>query len=357
MLAIWREAVDQFEQGNDFVLATILEVKGSSPRHTGTRFLVRKDRVIVGTIGGGLFEADVQNFATSALEKGVSQRVFFSFKGKDAHSDEMICGGDAEVLVEYVRVNDKTREKIFRRLLHITRERRSAYLFTDLAIPLNGQGSVNHLLVEDQGTRTGGFPGDDLAVGIMPEPRLLKPSQVLEIPGSDHPVFLEWIRPAGTAYIFGAGHVGECVAHLAAYVNFRVVILDDRSDFASPERIPDADQVVVLDSFRTAFQNLNTDEDSYLVVVTRGHAHDKTVLEQALRTNVAYIGMIGSRRKSRLILEALLQEGFSREDLQRVHAPIGLPIGGETPQEIAVSIVAEMVQIRNQKDRLKGLGG
>jgi xanthine dehydrogenase accessory factor len=145
------------------------------------------------------------------------------------------------------------------------------------------------------------------------------------------------------------------VAYLASYVDFKVVLVDDREEFASPKKVPEADQIHVI-GFQDASSHLLLDEDSYVVIVTRGHAHDKTVLAQALRTNAGYIGMIGSRRKIKLIFESLLTEGFTREDLQRVHAPIGLPIGGETPQEIGMSIVAQMVELRNRKDSFRKLG-
>jgi xanthine dehydrogenase accessory factor len=209
--------------------------------------------------------------------------------------------------------------------------------------------------VDGRGLRIGGFSNDEAAWRAMPEARLLKPTQLLKVAGSEHPVFLEWLRPTSTAYIFGAGHVGACVAHLASYVNFKVVIVDDREEFACSTNVPEADQIHVVD-FQNASSRLVLDEDSYVVIVTRGHAHDKTVLTQALRTNAEYIGMIGSRRKIKLIFESLLMEGFTRDDLQRVHAPIGLPIGGETPQEIGVSIVAQMIELRNRKDALRKLG-
>jgi xanthine dehydrogenase accessory factor len=321
----------------------------------GTRFLVKKDGTIVGTIGGGLFEAQVREFARDVLDKGVSHRASFSFQGIDAHSLEMICGGDAEVVLEYVDPADKTKEAVFRRLLAMVRGRKQGLFFTDVPIPAGGVGDVGHLLIEPEEERLGGFPNDEAAVEAVPPKRLLRSSQLLDPPGSDHPVFLEWLRPKGSVFIFGAGHVGECVAHMAAFVDFRVVVVDDRSDFASVERIPDADEIVVLESFDNALDALGVDEDGYLVIVTRGHAHDKSVLAQALRTDAGYIGMIGSRRKTGLIFKAILEEGFTREDLERVHAPIGLPIGGETPQEIAVSIIAEMIQIRNRKERLKSL--
>lgn len=356
MPAIWRAAVEQLGQGKNFVLATILSVEGSSPRHVGTRFIVCQDGVIIGTIGGGLFEADVRKLAMTVLEQGISHRVYFSFRGRDAESKEMICGGSAEVLLEYVDAGDRLREEIFTRLLSMTLARKPAWLFTYAGMPRGGQGDVKHLLIDDSASRLGGFPGDEQALSTMPESRLLKPAQVLNVPGCEHPVFLEWVRPTGTVYIFGAGHVGECVAHLAAYVNFVVVVLDDRPELASGERLPDADETVVVSSFDAVFENLTVDEDSYIVIVTRGHAHDRTVLAQALRTNAGYVGMIGSRRKTQLVYEALLKAGFSREDLQRVHAPIGLPIGGETPQEIAVSILAEMIQVRSRRDELKKVG-
>ncbi len=350
MLSVWKAAAEQFDQGEDFVLATILAVEGSSPRHVGTRFLVRGDGKIVGTIGGGLFETDVRNLAIQALEQRRSSRVAFSFRGKDASSAEMICGGNAQVLVEYVDAQDKARDAIFRRVLALTIERRPGYLFTYAAMNPGSQGDVAHLLLDGQAARWGGFAGDDLAMGAMPPPRLLKPVQLLGVPGLEYPVLLEWIRPHGTAYIFGAGHVGQCVAQLAAYVDFVVAVFDDRAEFASPEHLPDADQIIVLESFHNAFNDLSIDEECYIIIVTRGHAHDHTVLRQALRTQAGYIGMIGSRRKTRLLLDSLLKEGFTREDINRVHAPIGIPIGGETPQEIAVSIIAEMIQVRSRKE-------
>ncbi len=358
MMSVWRAAIEEFRHGRDFVLASILDVRGSSPRHVGTRFLVRKDGSIVGTIGGGLFEAEVQQFAASALGSGTSHRAIFSFTGKDSHSSEMICGGEVEVLVEFVSAGDKLLEEIIARVITLGRNRYIGYLFTHVSMPRGGQitGSIDHLLVEERGARIGRLPSEEEVLKAVPDRRLLKPSQTLEVQALDYPVLLEWLRPRGTVYVFGAGHVGVCVAHLASYVNFRVVVLDDRADFASAERAPDAEQVVVLKSFDEAFPDLVVDEDSYIVIVTRGHSHDRTVLAQALRTKAGYIGMIGSRRKNRIVFERLLSDGFTREDIERVHAPIGLPIGGETPEEIGISILAEMIRIRNRKDQLKHLG-
>jgi xanthine dehydrogenase accessory factor len=351
MPAIWKAATEEFENQRDFVVATILTQHGSSPRHVGTRFLIRSDRSIVGTIGGGIFEARVQQFAMSVLESRMSHRALFSFTGQDAQSTEMICGGDTDVLVEFVDGRDKVFEEICIKMTEAVSNRNPVFLFTEIAGPSADQITciTKHLLTDEHGLRIGGFPNDEAAVTAMPEARLLKPIQLLNLPESENAVFLEWLHPESTAYIFGAGHVGACVAHLASYVDFKVVVVDDREEFASLTKVPEADQVHVAD-FQNAFSDLLPDADSYIVIVTRGHAHDRTVLSQALQTDAAYIGMIGSKRKIRLIFESLLMEGFTREDLQRVHAPVGLPIGGETPQEIGVSIVAEMIQRRNRKN-------
>lgn len=350
MLAVWRAALEEFAKGQDFVIATILSVRGSSPRHMGTRFLIRRSGGIVGTIGGGLFEAGVQEFAVACLQERISRRTLFSFTGKDAGALEMICGGEAEVLVEFVDGTCLGGAAMYELLESMAAQRASGYAITLLEMPLEGSQTepVKHLVLNSDSRRAGSLPQEAEVLKALPANRLLKPAQVLDVPGIAHSVFLEWLHPTGTVYIFGSGHVGVCVAHLAAYVDFKVVIIDDRLEFASPERVPDADQVVLLESFSHATAGLPIDEDSYIVIVTRGHAHDKTVLAQALKTKAGYIGMIGSRRKTHLIFEALLAEGYTREDIERVHAPIGLPIGGETPQEISVSIIAQMLQFRNR---------
>ena len=260
------------------------------------------------------------------------------------------------MLLEVVKAGNSEIHDLYKNLVNMCANRSSGFLFTHIGMDIGQEGDVAYLLIDDHDMAIGGFKNSSSAVQAIPPKRLLQPAQMLTINGLDHPVLLEWIHPAGTAIIFGAGHVGACVAHLASYVGLKVVILDDRKEFASAENIPDADQVIALDSFKNAYDHVYVNENSYLVIVTRGHKYDKIVLELALKTPAAYIGMIGSRRKIKLIFQALLEEGFNQDDIQRVHAPIGLPIGGETPQEIAVSIIAEMIQVRNRKDRLRILG-
>ena len=157
-------------------------------------------------------------------------------------------------------------------------------------------------------------------------------------------IFVEPLVQPVVVHLVGAGHVALATAHLASFSGFEVVVMDDRPEFASTDRYPEAREVRVLDTFARCLQDLGPND--YVIIVTRGHLHDREVLAQALRTGAGYIGMIGSRRKRDAIYESLQREGFSETDLGRVHCPIGLAIGADTPEEIGLSIVAELVQVR-----------
>jgi xanthine dehydrogenase accessory factor len=133
---------------------------------------------------------------------------------------------------------------------------------------------------------------------------------------------------------------------MAALSGFRVVVIDDRAEYANRERFPDADEIHVIDDFNNAMKGLSVDADSCIVIFTHGHAHDRVVLEQALQSKAGYVGMISSKRKREMIYRALMEQGVSEDALASVHSPIGLHIGGETPAEIAVSIVGELISER-----------
>ena len=156
---------------------------------------------------------------------------------------------------------------------------------------------------------------------------------------------MERVDPPAPAVVCGAGHVGRAVAPLLAGLGFRVVVVDDREEFASAERFPGAE--VVVRPFEGALAAVGVDERAYVVIVTRGHVHDLGVLEQALRLRARYVGVMGSRSKRARLLAALAAAGFSEEVIAGVHTPIGLGIGAETPAELAVSIAAEIVQVRS----------
>ncbi len=337
MKQLIQEMSDLCRRGESFALATVITRNGSAPRSAGARMLVQADGTTAGTVGGGVLEADVTRLAGQVIQRRQAVVQAFTFSGADAASMDAICGGQVQVLVEWLDGSDEKLAAVVGDLHQAVREHRKAWLVTGLPRPSRGPW---HTLVHAGGRLTGSLPAG-LAVEDIMEMR--RPALVDTGEGS---FLVEPLDIAGTAYIFGAGHVSRSLAAFTRAVGFWTVVLDDRAEYASPARFPAADELVVLESFEDALCRVQVDGDSFIVIVTRGHLNDQVVLAQALKTGAGYIGMIGSRRKCALIFQALLKEGFTQEDILRVHAPIGLTIEAETPEEIGISIVAEMIQVR-----------
>jgi xanthine dehydrogenase accessory factor len=167
--------------------------------------------------------------------------------------------------------------------------------------------------------------------------------------GGQLDVFVEPVIPQPTAIIFGAGHISKSLARVAALAGFRIVIVDDREMFANRDRFPDADEVFA-DDYESVFPRLEVNETSYLIIVTRGHRDDMRVLKWAVGTNAKHVAMIGSKRKVINVIRELEKEGIPSGVFERIHAPMGLDIGAVTPEEIAVSVVAEMIAVRRNPD-------
>lgn len=202
--------------------------------------------------------------------------------------------------------------------------------------------TTTHALINQDGNAIGTLPNGLSAEAVVD---IHQPGLVELDP---HKVMIEPINIEGTAYIFGAGHVSCCLAEFTKAVGFWTVVLDDRAEYANRERFPSVDELIVLDSFLDVLGKIQIDRDSFIVIVTRGHLDDLTVLAQVLKSEAGYIGMIGSRHKCELTFQELRRLNFSETDIQRVHAPIGKPINAETPEEIGISIVAELIQSRSQ---------
>jgi len=345
MIKLMRTVNHLLEEGEDLVLATIISETGSTPRSAGTKMVVRRNGAIVGTIGGGLVEAEILKSAPEIFETARARVKTIELMGATAAvTDQMICGGRLTIMLEYIAANPQTMREV-RNFLAVLQKGRKGHLVKSLQIgPESERGEC--FLVQDGNITFGRSLVSEkwlrdftLSAGSIKTPFIMDVENQL--------LFIEPAFVPGTVFLFGAGHVSRQVAEIAALVKFRTVILDDREEFANPQRFPKADQIIVPLSFEQAFAGLDIDADSYMVIVTRGHLHDKTVLERALRTKAGYIGMIGSRRKRDMLYQTLLSEGFTQEDIDRVHCPIGLNIGGDTPEEIAVSIVAELIKVRS----------
>lgn len=218
-------------------------------------------------------------------------------------------------------------------------------------------GLLGRRIVRDSGTSertTRGSLGDrsldETAVSLLDaaldDPRARDGLRIVEGPDGEIEVYIEVRRPLRELIVVGAGHIAQPMAHIGALLGYRVIVLDDRPDFATRERFPDADRLIRAD-FGDPFADLVLHERSHLLLVTRGHKYDYECLIRALRTDPApaYIGMIGSRRRVRATYVQLIDEGISHDLIDRIHAPVGLDIGAETPEEIAVSVAAELVML------------
>jgi xanthine dehydrogenase accessory factor len=356
MKDVYEKAVELLGKKEFCVLATIIRLTGSGPRGAGTKFLILQNGSYVGTIGGGLLEARVLEVAKKVFATRAPARLSLNLMGKDVAETDMICGGDVDIFLEPLSVESQDQIQGFRKILDIHKRGGTGLVVTVVNADRWQKDIVPRLFLLPGAEPIGNLPGmkavAEEVTRNMPlalkqrDPRLVVSRDDL---GGSVELFVEPVLSDPVLYIFGGGHVSAQIIPLACRVGFKVEVIDDRPEFADPRKFPDAERVHQY-PFEGVLGKVPVDESSYLVIVTRGHIHDKTVLEQCLRTKAKYIGMIGSRRKKAMIYERLLEEGFTKADLDRVHAPIGLDIGAETPEEIAVSIVAELIAVRAGKE-------
>jgi len=346
-MGIFQHIAGLLAGGENLVLATIVSRSGSAPRAVGSRMAVRPDGAIVGTIGGGILEARVMELAREVFGHGQSVLKKYVLTAQDASQMGMVCGGQISVLLQFLEASQPANPELYRDIEAALKARKRAWLIIEMPSAFDVPQLTAQFLVRGEGMTAGDL--DPQAIQTLTAQASAGQPEIVDHQGRRF--LVESLCHEGSVYIFGAGHVSQQLAPLAVLVGFHTVVLDDRREFASRERFPNADEVIVLDSFQRALDGLEIDADSYLVIVSRGHAHDQTVLRQALKTDAGYIGMIGSRRKRDAVYANLEKEGYSRLDFDRVFSPIGLAIGAETPEEIAVSIVAELIQVRAEKNR------
>lgn len=329
-----------------FCLATILYKEGSAPREEGTKMIIKKDFSIIGTIGGGLFEASTIKLSKDVFEKKCSIVEYFNLSNKDSSSLGMVCGGKLKVLVEYL---DAENEKIMEMYKNIWNFKEQSIDFV-LITKIGHTGIENYDNEKWICTETNfyGNENDEIQLILKNVRENFKNVKTSVFKLEEDKYLVEPVLNHETVYIFGAGHVSQKLAQLTKMVEFKTVVLDDRIEFANKQRFKNVDEVKVIHDFNNILNYIKIDKQSYIVIVTRGHAFDKEVLSQVLKTNAKYIGMMGSRTKTNYVYKKLMHEGYTKEDLARVHAPIGLQIHADTPEEIAISIVSELIKERRK---------
>lgn len=325
--------------GQPCVWCAVVQTRGSTPQKAGAAMLVLPDGRQLGTLGGGCVEAEVKQRALGVLSGDGSPRpevLTFCLDDDYGWDDGLICGGRMTILADPVIGEDGYHAHL-RELLDAGRG------FTE-AIALEGVAPGRYLF-DSQGTfvasRDGTTPPAAVRDNLPDLSRRPAPSMLQGV------AYLP-VLPRITLLIVGGGHVGQAVGKLASECGFNIEVLDDRAAFVSPERFPTAQKRIVGDIGRCLAELGPTlAPEHYALIVTRGHRHDEEALFHLAPTRSGYVGMIGSKRKIRLIYDDLLARGISTQALDRVHAPLGFDVGSQTVPEIAVSIVAELIACRN----------
>ena len=340
-------AIELLSDGQPCVLATVVRTKGSTPQKAGAMLLVRQDGTGVGTLGGGCVEGDIWFAAKEILRRGGGPEFKDYLLNEDvAARDGLVCGGTMYFYLEPLREPSE--------FLPIARELVSAYeggdavgLATVVNVPEGATNLGAKLLLRLDGSVVGSLGTAELdSQAIEVARRVAEFGSVESLITSDGAeVFIEGFTTPPTLVMVGGGHVGKTTADLAHTLGYRVFVVDDRPEFANEERFPYAEQVVVAPYDRWS-KEVNLSVNSFVVVATRGHRFDDMALESALDTPSRYIGLLGSRRKTLMIYQRLVRQGTSPERLKQVHSPIGLDIGALTPEELAVSIMSEIIMVR-----------
>jgi len=326
------------------------------------KMIITEDGSIIGTIGGGCLEAEVLSVGRAVLDTGANQHISYTMTEKQAGESGLNCGGTVRIYTELVEPG--AGGDLYDKVLNARADRLggvlATLLSTDSSHPsckmwfgMDGsrsgslQSAEAERLVEEKGPlvlqRERGLIQALPAKGEQNGGNILGDSEMGKAAQSE--VFIEPFLPEPILYVFGGGHVGGQIGALAKNVGFRVVIIDDRPAFANSERHPLVDECRVVE-LGEGLADLLVDDQSYLVAATRGHQHDEIIVEQAIKAPARYIGMLGSERKKLMLWKRIEGRGGKREGLDRVFAPIGVNIGADTPEEIAVSVVAELIAVR-----------
>lgn len=312
-MSVWRAAAELARAGAGGALATVARTTGSTPVPVGTKMVIGPAGRLEGTVGGGCVEADVIAAAIDAP----APRILTHHLNADVAGDlGLSCGGTVDIVVEpLVAVPDYIR-------------------------------ALEQVASASAGIVTTGL---DWSAGPDKQfdPRAVDPGAPAASLSEDRRTMVERLALAPRIIVFGAGHVGTAIAMAAATAGFRVVVVDDRPEFADPARFPASVTVCAVPAHDALERFAITAADA-VVIATRGHRHDALILERVAQSTASYVGLLGSRRKKAVVTKALTAVGVAPEALERVRVPVGLAIGAVTPEEIAVSVVAELIAWRRR---------
>ena len=334
--------------GKQVAVATVVRVQGSAPRPEGSRLLVSSAEELEGSVSGGCVENDVALHALEVLKTEAPRLVTYGIADEDAFEVGLACGGTIQVYIE-----PEETEEVTAAVEHLTSARRLGARVMAVA-----GGEWKAVIDAKDGVVAGTIPGSLVDDVLADARQLMTDEQSRTLTYGDVDVFIDSIVPPPRLVIFGAGPFAEPLCALATRVGYEVTLIDPRPSFARPELFPDAHEVIV--AWPETVLDAQPWEGSYIVVLNHNQRLEDPVIRRALAEPIAYLGVMGSRRTHADRLVRLEADGWSAADQGRIHGPIGLDIGAETPAEVAVSILAEMTSLRyggGGGDSLKGTRG
>jgi xanthine dehydrogenase accessory factor len=330
-------------------LATVIETQGSTPRKNGSSALFDNNGLIAGTVGGGILEARVQQISQKAIKTKESGIYHFNLDKDISFKEEAICGGKATILIDalpgrhivFDQIRDSFKNRIPGILVTVIRGNDES----KIKIERFWISSDKKYMLPEQYPRNISEEAERLL--SLSDPYNFKRIN-LELEEKMASVLFEPLFPPFSLIIAGAGHISKSLAHIGKLLDFDVTVIDDRIEYANPENIPDADHIIVEDIGK-GLEELNKDA-AFVVIVTRGHNDDAKALKSCINSDAAYVGMIGSKGKIAQMHREFVDNGWTTEEnWSAIHAPVGLEILSQTVEEIAVSIAAELVLVRNRK--------
>lgn len=347
MRNVLHHLVDALEAKRPTVYCRLVETRGSTPQKAGAAMLVYADGSQTGTLGGGCVEAEVKRHALAKLDGGAAEVVSFQLDSDYGWDDGLICGGRMQILVQPVQ--GEASGDYFRRYLQTIEQAQGCCEAIVFDAEKSGHPSPACYLFDAD--------GELLARELLAEEGPAPASVTERLPSfaerpkvrAEHGVAYLPILPRRRLLIVGGGHIGQAVGNWASDLDFDVWVVDDRQEYVSRARFPRAERLICGDIGQT-LKELEITPDTYCIIVTRGHNHDEEALYHLVDRGACYVGMIGSRRKIKLIFDDLEAEGVSAESLAKVYAPLGVDIGSQTVPEIAVSILAELIAHRNGRE-------
>lgn len=334
MKEILNAALHAMDSEENTVLVSIVGKTGSAPRGVGAHMLVGCNGRIAGTIGGGVTEAEAIRAGCESLREQASCMRHYRLREDGAESTGSICGGDVTLRLQYMPYGNAQLHDVIETARTLLEKKAACWLIIG---PLgDNSGAVS--VYSDASVKGAEVPSEITdALGSCPK--------CVTVRGKSY--FTQPLIPRGRVYIFGGGHIAQALVPILSGVDFRCVILEDRPEFCRPELFPGVEEVRLMKPEEWE-EKLQVTPYDYICVMTRGHKNDTDCQAFALRTEARYIGVIGSRRKIAVVNAELKRRGFTESELARIVTPIGLPILAETPGEIAISIAAQLIQVRAQ---------